>query len=402
VAFLLLIVGYAFGGAVLFGGQIEEFGNFGKSIVTVVNMIFLGDHQWAQMKRIDYWAALFFFWSYVVILFLVMLNILLAIVIDTYEKTKETIVDCTPAVSFPTIYCARHVRILPHHIFTKLYNLYYVPHTIVEAPLPFLSQSLSVRAAKERDRLFVRGAYEHVVYQLNQHFIHKDLSKAEISEGTLKEWGVGPYVTREMLRNARALGELKKQIRRQNAEQQQDLFGLDRLGNLDSGSDDRSLPSPKGNVHGFLRAWSAFNDGDFQLNGQNDGDGGVFTTVRSNALGWHRRSRGQALWSPPVVFKGGDRVEIKKGRMQKGTATGTVKSIDQNGLVKVVVRGTVKSYKTSELRRVVDEEGREGIETHSESGAGARHAGPQEGECAGSEGHQGGVPWDIHIDLTDV
>ena len=94
VIFTPLFLAYVFAGHLLFGSRLKKFDSIGDTVVTCLNLVLLGEHQWDDMwtgnkSTIDNLAALLYFTSFLVIMFLIMLNVLLAIVMDSYAKVKE-------------------------------------------------------------------------------------------------------------------------------------------------------------------------------------------------------------------------------------------------------------------------------------------------------------------------
>ena len=94
---------YAFLGTVVFGSQNEAFKNLPKSTETLIFFL-LGNIDPAFdviVNNIDDnvdWNRILYFYSYIVIMFFLMLNMFLAIVVDSYEHMKESIGDHVPPV----------------------------------------------------------------------------------------------------------------------------------------------------------------------------------------------------------------------------------------------------------------------------------------------------------------
>jgi hypothetical protein len=83
LAFSILIVGYAIGGWIIFGAAVPSYRTIPDAIVNSVNLVLLGDAEdWKLMRHVSPLIALVYYWSFVVMLLLVMLNVLLAILID--------------------------------------------------------------------------------------------------------------------------------------------------------------------------------------------------------------------------------------------------------------------------------------------------------------------------------
>ncbi|POM64084.1 Hypothetical protein PHPALM_20439 [Phytophthora palmivora] len=88
VIFAVVFVAFAAAGTVLFGDRVQDFSSFQSSMKSCVNMIY-GDFDFDSIQDIDY--SVVFYWSYMAMETFVLLNIVLAIVVDAYqeEKTKK-------------------------------------------------------------------------------------------------------------------------------------------------------------------------------------------------------------------------------------------------------------------------------------------------------------------------
>ncbi|GMF21801.1 unnamed protein product [Phytophthora fragariaefolia] len=88
VIFAVVFVAFASAGTVLFGDRVQDFSSFLSAMKACVNMIY-GDFDFNTIKEIDY--SVVYYWSYMAMETFVLLNIVLAIVVDAYqeEKTKK-------------------------------------------------------------------------------------------------------------------------------------------------------------------------------------------------------------------------------------------------------------------------------------------------------------------------
>ncbi|KAK1948391.1 Polycystin-2 [Phytophthora citrophthora] len=86
--FAVVFVAFAAAGTVLFGDRVQDFSSFLNSMKSCVNMIY-GDFDFDSIKDIDY--SVVYYWAYMAMETFVLLNIVLAIVVDAYqeEKTKK-------------------------------------------------------------------------------------------------------------------------------------------------------------------------------------------------------------------------------------------------------------------------------------------------------------------------
>jgi hypothetical protein len=67
-----------------------EFANFGRSMTTIFRIL-LGDFSWDSMNRIGRMQANVWFWTFMWLVNLTMLNMLLAIIMDVYTEVKGSI-----------------------------------------------------------------------------------------------------------------------------------------------------------------------------------------------------------------------------------------------------------------------------------------------------------------------
>jgi len=84
---LIIIAGFSFTGMNIFGQENEEYVTFGTSFITLFLTV-LGEFDFDKMLRVNYLFAYFFFLVYQIFVFLVMLNIFLAILNDAYIAVK--------------------------------------------------------------------------------------------------------------------------------------------------------------------------------------------------------------------------------------------------------------------------------------------------------------------------
>ena len=97
VAFAVLMLGFAIGGWVIFGAQIDDYSTIGDALIANSNILLMGNVDWDSMRQVSPTLALLYCWSFIAMLMLVMLNILLAILIDSYENCKEQLIsDAAP------------------------------------------------------------------------------------------------------------------------------------------------------------------------------------------------------------------------------------------------------------------------------------------------------------------
>mmetsp|Transcript_38784 Transcript_38784/g.53872 ORF Transcript_38784/g.53872 Transcript_38784/m.53872 type:complete len:1579 (-) Transcript_38784:245-4981(-) len=92
VVFGVVFMGYVMMGTLVFGYKIEEFSSLEKSLRTCFETL-LGEIGWNSnlqvLEGLEYWAGFAYFWSYQILVFMILLNFLLAIIVDAYAEIKE-------------------------------------------------------------------------------------------------------------------------------------------------------------------------------------------------------------------------------------------------------------------------------------------------------------------------
>lgn len=87
VVFISIFLTYAVSGVLLFGRKLEEFATFGHAIATCFRFM-MGDFQWEVLSYTGRIEAGFWFMSFMIFIVMLMLNMLLAIVMDAYSDQK--------------------------------------------------------------------------------------------------------------------------------------------------------------------------------------------------------------------------------------------------------------------------------------------------------------------------
>ncbi|KDO29940.1 hypothetical protein SPRG_05130 [Saprolegnia parasitica CBS 223.65] len=87
--YAVCVAGFVSAGHILFGERLHAFSTLGYTLVTVINLSF-GQFDFASIADINYYVALFYYWSTLIVLFLVLFNLMLAIVLKSYDQVTET------------------------------------------------------------------------------------------------------------------------------------------------------------------------------------------------------------------------------------------------------------------------------------------------------------------------
>ncbi|KAF4694918.1 TRP-like ion channel Pkd2 [Perkinsus olseni] len=88
IVFCTVFFNFVLGGYTLFGKRLKAWSTPGDAINTAF-VALMGDFDYNAMRRVAPVSAAIWFWFYMVLVFLVMLNMLLAIVMDTYTSVKD-------------------------------------------------------------------------------------------------------------------------------------------------------------------------------------------------------------------------------------------------------------------------------------------------------------------------
>ena len=87
-----VFLGYAMMAHLIFGNNIDYFRSFGSSVDTCFDIL-LGDisanAELRELPGLQGIAGILFFWSYMILVFMVLLNFLLAIIVDAFSEIKE-------------------------------------------------------------------------------------------------------------------------------------------------------------------------------------------------------------------------------------------------------------------------------------------------------------------------
>lgn len=87
IVFLSVYVCMMVNAILFFGQDVQEFGSVPRAIHSCFRAMF-GDWDWEKMKEIGFLKALIWFWLFMIIMVLLLLNMLLAIVMDAYGEVK--------------------------------------------------------------------------------------------------------------------------------------------------------------------------------------------------------------------------------------------------------------------------------------------------------------------------
>merc|ERR1719450_571521 len=87
IVFITIFVSYALSGVLLFGRRLKSFSSPMYALTTCFNLV-LGEFDWPDIAAEHPSTAMIWFMSFMVLVFLVMTNMLLAIIMDVYTEVK--------------------------------------------------------------------------------------------------------------------------------------------------------------------------------------------------------------------------------------------------------------------------------------------------------------------------
>eukprot|EP00897_Mesotaenium_endlicherianum_P002937 jgi/Mesen1/2671/ME000167S01821 len=102
ILWLIVFVGYATFGHLVFGRTIDQFRSLASSLVGCFYMMLQDDdinQSLMQLKGLELAAGVVFFWTYIIFVDFVLLNLVVAIVIDAFMEVKASA--CLPAAYLP-------------------------------------------------------------------------------------------------------------------------------------------------------------------------------------------------------------------------------------------------------------------------------------------------------------
>ncbi|GMF11557.1 unnamed protein product [Phytophthora lilii] len=88
IVFIVIFVTFAVSGTILFGDRVEEFASLQVSMETCINMLF-GNFDYDSIQGLYAPVCMFFYWGYMIVVSLVLLNMMLAIVLDAYAEVSS-------------------------------------------------------------------------------------------------------------------------------------------------------------------------------------------------------------------------------------------------------------------------------------------------------------------------
>jgi len=175
VVFGVVFMGYVMMGTLVFGYKIEEFSSLKHSTITCFETL-LGEIAWnlalQELTGLEYAAGWAYFWSYQILVFMILLNFLLAIIVDAYAEIKE---EAHETVSVP----AEVVPMLKEKWRSSLKNKYWYTNHIPEERIRRSLKVLAGRGDEESD------SEESIEFDINPEKVLK-VGDEDIDKETLR------------------------------------------------------------------------------------------------------------------------------------------------------------------------------------------------------------------------
>jgi len=90
VVFFPTFIAYAISGLFIFGRRMEEFATPMASIGSCFKIAMEGEFDWQELSAEHFWTAVVWVWSFMLLIVLLMLNMVLAIIMDVYTEVRTT------------------------------------------------------------------------------------------------------------------------------------------------------------------------------------------------------------------------------------------------------------------------------------------------------------------------
>ncbi|POM66396.1 Polycystin Cation Channel (PCC) Family [Phytophthora palmivora] len=88
IVFIVIFMTFAVSGTILFGDRVEEFSSLQVAMETCINMLF-GNFDYSSIQGLYAPVCMFYYWGYMIVVSLVLLNMMLAIVLDAYAEVSS-------------------------------------------------------------------------------------------------------------------------------------------------------------------------------------------------------------------------------------------------------------------------------------------------------------------------
>lgn len=89
VVFLPTFFAYAISGHLLFGRRLESFATIQGAAGVCLRICYENEYEWMELSEVHFWEAAAWVWSFLLVVVLIMVNMVLAIVLDIYNEVRS-------------------------------------------------------------------------------------------------------------------------------------------------------------------------------------------------------------------------------------------------------------------------------------------------------------------------
>jgi len=93
IVFFIIFFAYTISGHILFGRRMHEFSTFEGALAENLQIVMERQYKWEKFTEQDLWTSTFWVWSFLLLVVLVLVNIFLAMIFDSYGEVRSSVVD---------------------------------------------------------------------------------------------------------------------------------------------------------------------------------------------------------------------------------------------------------------------------------------------------------------------
>lgn len=91
VVFIIVFIAFTVSGHLLFGRRLEEFATFQGSFADCLQIVIERQYDWEKFTEQDQWTSTLWVWSFLMLVVIVLVNIFLAMIFDTYGDVRSSV-----------------------------------------------------------------------------------------------------------------------------------------------------------------------------------------------------------------------------------------------------------------------------------------------------------------------
>eukprot|EP00929_Paragymnodinium_shiwhaense_P035534 TRINITY_DN19165_c0_g1_i1.p1 TRINITY_DN19165_c0_g1~~TRINITY_DN19165_c0_g1_i1.p1 ORF type:complete len:879 (-),score=211.28 TRINITY_DN19165_c0_g1_i1:291-2927(-) len=91
IVFLPTFLAYVISGNLIFGRRMQEFSTISASIGECFKIVIENEFDWVRLSEENYWTTLIWSWSFLLVVVIIMLNMVLAIILDIYNEVRQRV-----------------------------------------------------------------------------------------------------------------------------------------------------------------------------------------------------------------------------------------------------------------------------------------------------------------------